>query len=94
MTERSQCTNCGGTLERRLDRQCNRLDLVGMVVIGLPVIGILVLLAFAGLRKLAFLVAAAVAFGLYHFVGSRNVSRWRCPACGSTFDENRESSLR
>jgi len=85
--EPSQCEKCGSALERHIEQRRNRFELVAAVLVGGPIIVGLVLLGFAGMRKLAFVVAAAVAFGLYYLVGSRNIMRWRCPACGSTSEK-------
>lgn len=94
VSERSQCDKCGGALERYIERRSNRFDLVAAVLIGGPLIGGLVLLGFTGMRKLAFVAAAIVAFGLYYLVGSRNIVRWRCLACGTTLDETPKGTLR
>jgi len=91
VSEPSKCAKCGGALDKQIEQKYNRFDLVAAAFVGGPVIGGLVLLGFAGMRKLAFLAAAAVAFGLYYLVASRNIVRWRCRACGSTTDENRGS---
>ncbi len=77
------CLNCGAPVEPAEKPKIDYIDLIGVTVVSLFVIGILSVFLFTSKGIQFFLlVGGFVAFGLYHMIGYTKKGEYKCQKCG------------